>query len=248
MPRLGGRLRQWAEPLRTTPLHPQWLLLRYGQRQRDMLAEHVTGSVLDVGCGPAGRQRVLPLATRYMALDYYSTAVDWYGNRPDVFADAQRLPLADDCVDTVLLLDVIEHLPDPAMALAEAGRVVKPGGNIIVTVPFMYPVHDAPLDFHRWTRFGLARVAEQAQLHAVSVSSVGRPVETGALLVNLALATALVGWLQDRRPMLALAPVVVAMVPLVNLFGAALGRLLPEHDFMSMGLSARLVPKIPASS
>ena len=81
-------------------------------------------------------------------MDYYSTATEWYGTHPDLFADAQALPLADNCSEHVLLLDVLERIPEPDHCLAENNRILKPGSNLIIQVPFMDPAHDSPLDFH----------------------------------------------------------------------------------------------------
>ena len=54
-------------------------------------------------------------------------------------ADGSELPLADSCTDAVLLLDVIEHDAEPERVLAEAHRVLRPGGTIIVSVPHRGP-------------------------------------------------------------------------------------------------------------
>ena len=55
----------------------------------------------------------------------------------------------------VLCLSVLEHLEEPARAVKEMHRVLKPEGKILVSVPFMFPIHDAPGDYWRFTKFGL---------------------------------------------------------------------------------------------
>lgn len=65
------------------------------------------------------------------------------------------LPFADASFDTVLLADVLEHIVRPWQLLAEIGRVLAPGGRLIGSVPFLYWVHEAPHDHHRYTRFAL---------------------------------------------------------------------------------------------
>jgi SAM-dependent methyltransferase len=54
-----------------------------------------------------------------------------------------------------MMISLLEHLENPLIALNEAYRILIPGGHIIVAVPFAFPVHGFPLDFHRWTKEGL---------------------------------------------------------------------------------------------
>jgi SAM-dependent methyltransferase len=68
--------------------------------------------------------------------------------------DATSLPMPDGCADAVLLLDVVEHLADPDGALAEAHRVLRPGGVVVVSVPHRCPQHrlDSLNLYRRWGR------------------------------------------------------------------------------------------------
>jgi SAM-dependent methyltransferase len=70
-------------------------------------------------------------------------------------ADAHALPFADATFEQVISSEVLEHLHTPIKAAAEIARVLKPGGRLVLTVPMVYPVHEAPHDYHRFTEFGL---------------------------------------------------------------------------------------------
>jgi len=61
---------------------------------------------------------------------------------------------ADQACDTVVLDNILEHVENPATALTECARVLRPGGRLIAMVPFLVPVHAAPDDFSRWTPKG----------------------------------------------------------------------------------------------
>lgn len=73
----------------------------------------------------------------------------------DVVGSVYKLPFKDNEFDIALCLVVLEHLEDPQKAIIEIKRILKPGGKIFVSVPFMFPMHDTPNDFWRFTKYGL---------------------------------------------------------------------------------------------
>lgn len=73
----------------------------------------------------------------------------------DLVADGNTLPLATGSVHAVVLQNVLEHLPDPAVVIAEVHRVVEPGGYLYVEVPFVQGFHADPSDYQRFTLEGL---------------------------------------------------------------------------------------------
>jgi len=76
----------------------------------------------------------------------------------DVVGDGLAMPFLDDRFDGAVLDAVLEHVPDPWRLAAEAFRVLKPGGFVLVHAPFLYPYHGAPRDYFRYTDEGLRRV------------------------------------------------------------------------------------------
>lgn len=229
------RLRTKLSPLRRSFLHPQWLVFRCEERKLDALGEVMTGTVVDIGCAEQKPRTRAPSGCRYIGLDYYLTATQWYHSKVDVFGDAQQLPFASGSVSCVLLLDVIEHLPEPERCIAEIHRILGAQGRLVVDVPFLYPIHDAPLDFHRWTRYGLVRLAERHGFRVDSVEALGSPAETAALLFNLALSRRILQWLEQKNPLVLLGALAPFLVMLANLAGAALGRRSGDGEFMSLG-------------
>lgn len=221
-----GGLRSLLAPLARTPLHPQWLM------RRRTAPSGLQGVVLDIGAGDRWLQQHLPVDAKYIALDYPPTGRDLYHARPDVFADAARLPIADDTVDAVVCLEVLEHVRHPQQVLAEIARVLRPGGRLCLSMPFLYPIHDAPFDFQRLTRHGLTRDIERAGLRVVAISKEGSAVRTAGLLLCLAIS----GGVYGRGPLHALLiPGAAILVMLVNLSALLLSALWPDWDGMATG-------------
>lgn len=178
-------LRECARLLRRTPIHPQWLL---GRREVPQTLSSAAGVILDIGAADRWIAAHLPTATSYIALDYPATGNEFYAARPDIFADACSLPIGDQCVDGVVCLEVIEHVPDPALALKEIARVLRPGGRAWVSMPFLYPVHNEPFDFQRFTEFGLRRDVARASLDVISLNRSGHAIRAAGLVMCLAIA------------------------------------------------------------
>ncbi|HVI59145.1 MAG TPA: class I SAM-dependent methyltransferase [Luteimonas sp.] len=212
--------------LARTPLHPQWLM-----RQR-VAPDSLRGVVLDIGAGNRWLQPHLPTDVDYIALDYPPTGRDMYGAQPDVFADAAQLPLMNGCIDAVVCLEVIEHVRHPQQMLGEIARVLRPGGRLCLSMPFLYPIHDAPFDFQRLTRYGLVRDIEEVGLRVEVIRKDGHAVRTAGLLLCLAISGAAYGkrWWQAL-----LLPVAAGLVLLVNLLAFALSLAWPDWDGMAMG-------------
>ncbi|MCL4498890.1 MAG: class I SAM-dependent methyltransferase [Chloroflexi bacterium] len=122
------------------------------------IASHwVHGVLLDAGCGAKPYYSLLrPKLERYIGLDYPPYLES--GAQPtqtEVFGDVCRLPFPDSYFDCALCTQVLEHVSEPGMAIAELHRVLAPGGVLILTAPRSEAVHGAPYDFFRYTKYGL---------------------------------------------------------------------------------------------
>lgn len=71
----------------------------------------------------------------------------WDQTRLDIVSDIVAIPEPDGSFDAVLCTEVFEHIPDPAAAVAEFARLLRPGGRLIVTAPFCSLTHFAPFHF-----------------------------------------------------------------------------------------------------
>jgi SAM-dependent methyltransferase len=118
--------------------------------------------VLDLGTY-SGFRKELSLHRSSFQNRYYSMDLTHQsGNEgPDVVGDILRLPFADASADAVLCKEVLEHVRDPAAAVDEIHRVLKRGGAVLCTIPFLHPYHGTRgklPDFWRFTEEGAAEL------------------------------------------------------------------------------------------
>ena len=109
--------------------------------------------LLDLGCGEVPFYDTFGEVKNYITIDWGSSLhpnefVDYY-----LDLNTERLPLQDCSVDIILLSDVLEHLYSPKFALKECERVLKKGGLLLISTPFMYWLHEKPHDYARYTPF-----------------------------------------------------------------------------------------------
>ena len=228
-------LRSFLVLIKNTPFHPQWIALREDKRTLLDVNNYAEGRVVDIGCGQKLAKRVLSDGCEYIGLDYLQTAGEWYGTYPDVYGDAQQLPFLRASTNTVLLLDVLEHLPSPKSCITEILRILKPKGKLIIQVPFMYPLHDAPLDFHRWTEFGLERLFKEHDLEQLEKKPMGAPIESAALLSCIALSKHVINWYEQKNPLCLLAFLLPLAVLAINCSSWLIARLSRDDGLMPVG-------------
>jgi SAM-dependent methyltransferase len=118
---------------------------------KPVLADLAPGVVMDVGAKD-GRYRSLVPATRYLTLDIRPES------GADIVGDVHDVPRESDSLDTVLATEVLEHCYDPARAVREIHRILRPGGVCILSTRFIHAYHPDPHDYFRFSRDGLELV------------------------------------------------------------------------------------------
>jgi len=115
------------------------------------IPKYAKGKLLDLGCGQA------PMHEFYSKYVSNICCADWENSLHDqsfidVFCDlSQKLIFDSNSFDTIILSDVINHLEEPELALKEIHRILKPGGILLLSTPFLYNLNEEPFDFGRYS-------------------------------------------------------------------------------------------------
>jgi SAM-dependent methyltransferase len=160
----------------------------------EALKAYARGRLIDLGCGK------VPLYAAYRDLVTATTCVDWAGSlHQNEFLDVQcdlmgRLPFESATFDTIILSDVLEHIPGPDHLWSEMSRILAPEGHVLLNVPFLYWLHEEPHDYYRYTEFALRRFVANSGLDVVVLRPIGgTPEVLGDLLAKHFARVRLVG-------------------------------------------------------
>lgn len=181
---INRAVRRMAHALSLTPIYPHWLEFRGLGKLQLLLINRLYGRVLEVGAGE-GLLKSCALESNtkissYTATDYstWDSAFEEFssaaksGNLIDALrltsvrveldevCDATNLPYENESFDCHVSIETIEHIPDPLAYFSEAARVIKPGGVVIFTAPFLYRAHpDFESDFSRFLPGAYKKIA-----------------------------------------------------------------------------------------
>ena len=134
---------------------------------------YARGDLIDLGCGN------VPLFIAYKDRVSSITCVDWPATRHKIdhldheLDLTESLPFPDNSYNTIILSDVLEHIPEPGKLWSEMYRILAPKGVAIINVPFLYWVHEAPHDYYRYTEYALERFANDAKFNVISLEPIG---------------------------------------------------------------------------
>lgn len=121
----------------------------------------VPGRVLSIGSGDDEDRQGRKYRDYFRRASGYVTSEMQAGPGVDLVIDVTRMPeVASDSYDCVFCSGVLEHVVDFQAALREMTRVLKPGGVMLLGVPFRQAIHNAPIDYWRFTEGGLRHLLE----------------------------------------------------------------------------------------
>src|SRR3989339_499295 len=133
------------------------------------LMKYVSGKVLDFGSGRAKYKKIISThANSYTAFDMFP------GSNVDVVGNALDTPFSNNEFDTIISTQVLEHVAKPWLMIKEIGRILKPGGRCLLTMPFLVPYHPDPQDNSRFTTNGLILMFKDEGFEVLECGGYGR--------------------------------------------------------------------------
>ena len=133
------------------------------------VANYAKGELLDIGCGESP---FYPLFLQRIN-SYVKTDILTSPGKPDIYSNITALPFKDESFDTILCTQVLEHVFEPFCAFNEMRRVLRCRGVIIIGTPLIYWIHEAPVDYFRYTRYFYQKVAKMYDFETLYLKEVG---------------------------------------------------------------------------
>ena len=152
----------------------------------------VRGELLDVGCGTQPYRSLFNNVTSYKGIDVSTSAHPLCPNT--VLYDGESIPFPSNSFDWVMATEVFEHVRRPNLLLSSVYSVLRPGGGLFLSVPFLAGVHEPPYDFRRWTNYGLIDELERAGFERIEVRPLGNWHTSAAAFLRLYLASCKKAW------------------------------------------------------
>jgi SAM-dependent methyltransferase len=187
------------------------------------MAPKMTGQLLDVGCGGKPYRDLFVNANRYIGLEF-DTPESRTARHADAFYEGKRFPFDDESYDGVISNQVLEHVFNPDEFLDEIMRVLKPEGKLLLSVPFVWDEHLQPLDYARYSSFGLRSLLERHGFTVLELRKMNADMRVLFQLLNVYLHKVLL----TSNGKLNLVLCAVFMAP-VTLLGLLVSKILPSN-------------------
>jgi SAM-dependent methyltransferase len=208
--------------------HPYYFIRKGLLRNIRNYSHHLKGRLLDFGCGSKPYKGLFDVE-QYIGLDYENEGHPHLNEQIDVFYDGKHVPFEDNSFDSILCSEVFEHISNLEEVIKELSRVLKPGGKILITCPFVWPEHEKPFDFARYTQYSLKKDLEKQGFGIIVIDKSGD--------FFTAFYQMMVAYTNDiLLPKLSFGnrvPIITSIarkifIPSMNAFGKALSFLLPK--------------------
>ncbi|RKY62413.1 MAG: hypothetical protein DRP96_00320 [Candidatus Neomarinimicrobiota bacterium] len=193
-------------------------------------SDYVHGIALDFGCGNRGYKDLFATKVN-VGLDIKKSGHNHSSENIDIYYDGKRIPFRNESFDSIISIEVFEHVFNLEHILDELNRVLKPGGNILISTPFIWEEHEQPFDFARYTGFGMQHLLETHGFSVINIQKSCGFIETIFQIWNSYVYKKLF----CRSKLLQLISIPLLVFP-SNLIGTLLAFILPKSKDLYLNL------------
>lgn len=188
-----------------------------------ILASNLKGIVLDIGCGQKPYEKYIK-CDRYIGLEMSS---QFKNNKhiEDVRYDGISMPFKNNSLNGIIATQVIEHVPDPDNMLSEIKRILKPGGLVLLTAPFVWNEHEQPNDYLRYTSYGIKYVIQKHGFEIIHYEKILPDFRAIAQIMNIVFCK-----ITANAPNIIRISITCALIAFVNIMGILLKIIMPKCD------------------
>jgi SAM-dependent methyltransferase len=151
----------------------------------------IEGKIIDIGCGSMPYKKIFSNNCRYLGIDFksYSKNSSFQKNKPDYYftnsyLKTNNLPFKPSSFDATLSFQVLEHHKSPEKLFKEFIRITKNGGLVIISFPLIWPLHEEPRDYYRFTEYVIIEFAKKYHARILEVKRQGSIFSTVNSLLN----------------------------------------------------------------
>lgn len=141
--------------------NPYYFIRKLLYKKIEAYSPLLSGRLLDFGCGSKPYKSLFTNVSSYTGIDYENSEHLHKQSQVDVFYDGKSIPFGNNEFDAILCSEVFEHVFNLEEIIPELNRVLKPGGKILITCPFVWYEHEVPYDYARYTIFALQHLLEK---------------------------------------------------------------------------------------
>lgn len=204
-------------------INPFYFIRRGLLRGITSYSQYLEGAMLDFGCGCKPYKSLFNVS-KYIGLDLEDSGHNHKNEQIDVYYDGRSIPFDNEYFDSIFSSEVLEHVFNIEIIIAELNRVLKPNGMLLVTVPFVWDEHEAPYDFCRYTSYGIKFLLEKHGFKLIKSEKTTNYVETIFQMWNAYMYQ----FVFPAQPLIKLILTVIFIFP-TNVLGIILSKLLPDN-------------------
>ncbi len=190
-------------------------------------APEFSGKMLDFGCGEKPYQQLFNV-DEYTGVDIDNPAYTSSREAIDVYYDGKKLDFDDEVFDCVMSTEVFEHIFNLDDVIDEIHRVMKRGGKLLISIPFIWEEHEVPYDYARYSSFGIVDILNRHGFTVIRQEKKGKSFEVIFQLICMEIYY----WIPRIPTYVLRNSIRLTLIPCATLLGLLLGKMMPNNPYL----------------